>query len=253
MSIIKNRLSRNFTTLPNAIITEKISANAFRIYCYLISKPDGWTVLNNDIKLQLDIKHDRSIAKCWKELITTGWVTRQKMVNDEGKFSGGYDYQLNEIAILPDEQNILIGKKCLLVKNANQQKMAKHINTDLINKTNNINKIYLLWEKLQNKQFDKTTEQYKARISTIDRALKKYNAETISNVIEYKLTSPNTKSKELSSMLGNYLDVNIQNMFIWLENNKKHIIYEKYTQPKTKAQITRDQLFNLDKNYEGEF
>lgn len=235
MSIIKNRLSRNFTTLPNAIITEKISSNAFRMYCYLISKPDGWIVINNDVQIQLNIKDKNTIAKYWKELVTTGWVTRQKVIDDGGKFSGGYNYQLNEIAIFPNEENSLIREKPYSGKNHNTLLI-----TNISIKKEEVINIYLLWEKLQNKEYPKNTAVYKARLETINRALKKYDEETINNVIEYKLTSQYTKNKELSSILGNFLASNIEKMNTWLANNKVHINYEEFKHNNYNQKINRE-------------
>lgn len=135
MSIIKNRLKNKFTTLPNEIIESSISHAAFRIYCYLISKPDGWTVLNEDIKKKLRIKDKESMSKYWKELIDTGWIIREQHVNELGKFSGGFDYQLNEhpidvIGFLVESENTRIPEIPAFGKTPHSGNMRIHSNTD---------------------------------------------------------------------------------------------------------------------------
>lgn len=78
--------------------------------------------------------------------------------------------------------------------------------------------------------------------------------EDIKNLIDYKLANPNTQKKELDSWINTkYVGKNMADAKTWLSNKKPKIEVYQSNQPKTKAQITRDQLFNLDKNYEGEF
>src|SRR4051812_17771995 len=97
MSILKNRLIKKFSTIPNAIIIDKrISDRALRIYLYLISKPDGWQVYNADIMKNLDIKTAQTIADAWSSLIEAGWIDRVQQIAENGKFNGGYDYSLND-------------------------------------------------------------------------------------------------------------------------------------------------------------
>ena len=107
MAITKNKLVRKFSTVPNAIITDlNVSAGALRVYLYLISKPDGWEVINGVIQSQLDIKQAQTIANYWKELISAGWINRTRTINDKKQYSGGYDYQLNEEPILDNTHNV---------------------------------------------------------------------------------------------------------------------------------------------------
>lgn len=130
MAVLRNRLIKNFTIIPNAIITAKISANAFRIYCYLASKPEGWKVLNADIKLQLNIKDNNALAKYWKELIDTGWIIRRKAINDSKQFIGGFEYQLNESPLMSTEDNTHITEN-----HTNGKSQKTLIRTDLLSKT----------------------------------------------------------------------------------------------------------------------
>ena len=107
MSIIHNRITKKFTTIPNRIITDgKLSHGAFRIYSYLLSKPDGWKVINSDIQEQLNIKQAQTLANYWKELINSGWISRYRIKDSNGKIIGGYDYELNEFPVIPPSHDM---------------------------------------------------------------------------------------------------------------------------------------------------
>lgn len=86
--ILKNPLKEKFSQVPNeAIIDNQLSAGAFRVLMYLFSRPDNWKVRNNDIKKQLGIKQNQTLANYWKELETRGWIKRDRE-RKNGKFTG---------------------------------------------------------------------------------------------------------------------------------------------------------------------
>jgi hypothetical protein len=73
MAILKNKLKASYTDIPNELITDsKVSHGAFRVAVYLFSKPNDWHVNNTDIKRQLGIKDNQTLANYWKCLITKG-------------------------------------------------------------------------------------------------------------------------------------------------------------------------------------
>lgn len=105
MSVIRNKLTKKFTTIPNQIITDhSLSSGALRVYLYLLSKPDGWKVVNTDIQKQLNIKQAQTLANFWKELIKLGWISRHRVRDKDNKIIGGYDYELNETQALPSHR-----------------------------------------------------------------------------------------------------------------------------------------------------
>jgi hypothetical protein len=55
MAIYKAALTSNFTQIDNAIITSTMPPVAFKIYSYLISKPETWQPKAHDIKKQLGL------------------------------------------------------------------------------------------------------------------------------------------------------------------------------------------------------
>lgn len=96
MSVIKNKLKKDFSIIPNAIICdEDISIEARFMYIYLASKPDDWVVQHEDIKQIMRIKSRTSMAKYALELINSGWASRTLRKGEGGSFNGGYDYVLH--------------------------------------------------------------------------------------------------------------------------------------------------------------
>ena len=136
MSILKNKLKDKFTTLPNELITDKrISFGARILYCYMIGKPNEWIILNTDIITSLEISKD-TIAKYFKELLDTGWIERERITNEKGHFTGGYDYIIHEKPVLvksPNSEKVLIRKN---IEDNNNTKTT--INTKTTNNTNRV-------------------------------------------------------------------------------------------------------------------
>lgn len=142
MAIIKQYLKENFSQVPNAIFEdEELSPTAKLLYCYLASKPSNWKVWNSEIKKNLGIKDDRTVSKSFKELLNANWITRTKSINEQGKFVGGYDYELLP-AKYPDMQKNQICKKCIYGKNAYHNNSNYSNNTDSINNNNSNNNTY---------------------------------------------------------------------------------------------------------------
>lgn len=91
-----NSLRKCFTKIPNALAVDLyLSSGAVRVFLYMSTKPDDWFFNNRDIQKQLGIKDDATMSKYWKELISSGWVSRTSALNHNGKPSGYYDYILN--------------------------------------------------------------------------------------------------------------------------------------------------------------
>ncbi len=106
MTKIINSIRKCFTQIPNAIITDtSISAGAHRVFSYMSTRPDDWQFNNRDIQNKLDIKRAETIANYWKELLDSGWITRQAKLNPNGKPSGYFDYVLNFEPVRPTPQN----------------------------------------------------------------------------------------------------------------------------------------------------
>lgn len=135
MSIIRNRITKKFTTIPNLIILDgKLSHGAFRVYAYLLSKPNGWKVINSDIQKQLNIRQTQTLSNYWKELISLGWISRCRAKNDSGKIIGGFDYELNERPVTQDVEVTNLGNNHNM-ENPQCGKTINRENTQYINNT----------------------------------------------------------------------------------------------------------------------
>ena len=110
MTKIINSIRKCFTQIPNAIVTDtSISAGAHRVFSYMSTRPDDWQFNNRDIQNKLDIKRAETIANYWKELLDSGWITRQAKLNPNGKPSGYFDYVLNFEPVRATPQNADMG------------------------------------------------------------------------------------------------------------------------------------------------
>lgn len=130
MGILKNKFCENYFKVPNKIFDYELSAGAFQLYCYLLSKPDNWQIINADIKLKLNINSNHTLAKYWSELLNKKLINRQRNKNENNQVSGGYDYEILELP------NSSIVKNCVLSKISNTKNQQYNNKTNLINKTN---------------------------------------------------------------------------------------------------------------------
>lgn len=97
MSVLCNRLYKNFTDIPKELISDtSISVMARFIYIVLASRPKGMPVKNVDVKAATRIKSDSVIAKYWKELLNAGWIKREKITPDSLSRCGYYEYEIVE-------------------------------------------------------------------------------------------------------------------------------------------------------------
>lgn len=94
MARLKNKY-KNFSQLPNDLIVDSsLPDKEYRIITYLFSRPDNWKVNNADIMRKFNIKTRDTMAKYWKLILASGWVTREKEKIPSGKFAG-FDYEMH--------------------------------------------------------------------------------------------------------------------------------------------------------------
>lgn len=170
MAILKNKLKQQFTQIPNELIVDnRLSMGAKLIYVYLASKPDGWQVWNGDIQKALNIKDSGTMSKYWKELLNAGWVTRTPIKSEDGRFSGGYDYEIGEN---PNTEKTPIRKISASGENPDYN------NTNLDNNTNtNIN------TNIYNSSQENFTEE-KGKLFSTETKIKKKGENQFISVIE---------------------------------------------------------------------
>lgn len=188
MPILYNQLKDNFTKIPNELLTDnRLSMGAKVVYCYVASKPTGWEVWNAEIQKSLNIKDNGTMSKYWKELIETGWITRTRAKTDDGKFKGGYDYELQ---ITPITENNGIRE------NPTYGKTPHYNNTNLYNNTNiynNTNNIICSDEQIQEKENTSNTDTNKGQLFSTSNTVKKKGQNQFISVIEQLSSNNNVR------------------------------------------------------------
>jgi hypothetical protein len=85
-NIIRIEKNKNYSVISNIPFLDKIlSWEAKGMMAYLLTKPDDWTIRFNDLVSQTDCGPDK-VRKILKELQTSGYMIRNKVKDDKGKF-----------------------------------------------------------------------------------------------------------------------------------------------------------------------
>lgn len=111
MATITNNITKDFTTLPNAIIQDdSISDRARFLFVYMATKPNDWQFYQKPLCSSLGWSPD-TLRKYMKELTDTGWVTCNGQRLENGKFSAN-NYTLHAAPCLekPYRKNSDTGK-----------------------------------------------------------------------------------------------------------------------------------------------
>ncbi|MCP4767929.1 MAG: hypothetical protein GY875_16875 [Gammaproteobacteria bacterium] len=83
-----------------AVEDDRLSWAARGLLCYLLSRPDDWKVLVNDLRKRGNLGHD-GIYRLLRELRTVGYAHFQRLRDRNGRIRGGI-YFIREIADSPD-------------------------------------------------------------------------------------------------------------------------------------------------------
>jgi len=98
MNTLRNTLKEKYSKIPNELIVDmSISHGALRVILYLFTKPSNWNVYNKDICKNLKIS-EKTLTKYWKELLESKWLEREKKLNNDGHFTGGYIYRIGNFS-----------------------------------------------------------------------------------------------------------------------------------------------------------
>ena len=93
--ILRTKKENNFVQIDKRILNDReLSWQAKGLHTYLMSLPDNWVVNVSDLKNRSTNGRD-STGAIINELITAGYVTRQLLQSESGKFEG-YDYTIFE-------------------------------------------------------------------------------------------------------------------------------------------------------------
>lgn len=95
MTVYRIQKAESFTQIDNRMITDNtITAKAKGILLYLLSKPNEWKVYEVDIVNNMRDGKD-SVRSGLKELIEVGYIHRERMHDERGRFAG-YSYIVYE-------------------------------------------------------------------------------------------------------------------------------------------------------------
>lgn len=101
MNLIKNRIRKNFTMIPNNLIEDNTISDRGRfLFVYLASKSDEWSFYNKQLCKALSYSED-TLRKYMLELESKGWITRYLKNRSKGRFSSNI-YVIHES---PNSQN----------------------------------------------------------------------------------------------------------------------------------------------------
>jgi hypothetical protein len=97
VTIVRREHRAHFTILPNAIfLDERLSIEAKGVLGYLLSRPHKWSVRLEQIGWALRIGREK-LQRIFRELISTGYVTReQQRMADDQRF-GRVDYVVQDV------------------------------------------------------------------------------------------------------------------------------------------------------------
>ncbi len=100
-TIIRAPRRQRFVVMDQrAVEDDRLSWAARGLLCYLLSRPDDWKVLVNDLRKRGNLGRD-GIYRLLRELRTLGYARFQRLRDRNGRIRGGM-YIIREIAASPD-------------------------------------------------------------------------------------------------------------------------------------------------------
>lgn len=254
MSIIRNKLKSEYSQIPNTLITDsRVSNGAKLVMIYLLTLPDYWQINNADVMNKLNIKRQETLKNYWDELVCSGWIFRERLKGDKGRF-GNFTYTLHNDLEIPDTNNPClepttispVPEKPLLRKNRtyNNTKEQEHSNT-------NINNTYIEKENIKEKEIViKSTKAAKQGTeSAINDIIAHYCDKTGRNVSTYQEVS-----KNLITLLKTH-SINECKLVIdyvikddWYINNKFDTLSVIFRPTKFNDKLERANIYLFNKN-----
>ncbi|PTB92734.1 hypothetical protein C9974_11565 [Marinobacter sp. B9-2] len=89
MPIKKERLTKNFASIPNALFEEKVLyLDTIGVLVYLLSLPEDWEVRADHIRRKFGIGKDKQ-QRIFKQLEDAGYLVRKKVRGEHGRWTTG--------------------------------------------------------------------------------------------------------------------------------------------------------------------
>jgi len=125
---IRTKKERDYTVIDNTFLRDdRLSAQAKGIFAYILYLPEDWCIYQSELVKHFSNGKD-SIRSAIKELESFGYISKEHIKDEHGKFIG-WQYTVNEIPIPPEAEN----PKLVFPKLEN----PPLLNTDNISNTNN--------------------------------------------------------------------------------------------------------------------
>jgi hypothetical protein len=90
--IIRRKHNGNFTVIGNGLVeNEALSAEALGVLCYLLSRPDNWQVIPDQLQTRFNVGRDK-MYRVLSELIDLGYISRSQAKDPENHIFGKSEY-----------------------------------------------------------------------------------------------------------------------------------------------------------------
>lgn len=126
MNNFTNRTQSNFTIIQNDLLNDKdVSFEVKGLYCFLVSKPDGWNFSAERISKQSK-ESESKVKRLLRELENLNLLKRTKIKSDSGHFDGIHYEILSTVGSKPADGKTIggetdgrktIGGKCTNISN----------------------------------------------------------------------------------------------------------------------------------------
>ena len=186
----REKKERNYTVIDNTFIKDKtLSAKAKGIMCYLLSLPDDWKIYLSELENNFT-DGKTSISSGIKELMEHGYLKRERLHDEQGKFDG-YTYQVIENPTFqPKPENPKTGNPYTdnpktenpQLLNTNNIQSTNILNTDITNDIKKVekgSKYERIFKAYINADIVKHTSLTTVMKKSIDSSLKTYKEEEI--------------------------------------------------------------------------
>ena len=235
MSVMRIHKTKNFTVMSNYHFKEKgMSLKAKGLLSLMLSLPDDWNYsVSGLVKLSKDGKD--SVMSALAELETFGYLTRERIKNDNGQFSG-VEYNIYEEpqAVIPVAANQNEEEEDAVNHHAEKQ---GQLNTNLIN--NSFNQLY-----------DELNTYSEELNLAIDQELIELYVDYIEMRKDLGTDLTSTGVKMLMKRCGRYSKGNVEVMKILLEAAIINQWYNVYPPTETEKHLVHEQkLDELRKIY----
>lgn len=116
MNEIKSSLRKDFSTIPNALISDDNLEPLSRfLFIYMASKSDDWQFFHKQLQKALGIKDPRTFRKYMSQLLEAGWISRERLRTDGARFdSFSYTLHCQPVCKISSVQNFHSGKNAHL-------------------------------------------------------------------------------------------------------------------------------------------